>query len=112
MLPVTDKTIFEGASISKSVFAFFVMTFVEEAKLNLDKPLYEYFPHPDIKDEERYKKITARMVLKHIKKTDWVGLEKIFQERIANRCRIYYFGYFRFLRDLGSRYDVLSHPTS
>src|SRR5687768_7055877 len=27
-LPVTDKTIFEGASISKSIFAFFVMTYV------------------------------------------------------------------------------------
>ena len=44
-LPVTDKTIFEGASMSKSVFAFFVMRFVEEGKLNLDKPLYEYLPY-------------------------------------------------------------------
>jgi CubicO group peptidase (beta-lactamase class C family) len=42
-IPVTKKTIFEGASMSKSVFAFFVMTFVEEGKLDLDKPLYEYF---------------------------------------------------------------------
>ena len=40
-LPVTNKTIFEAASISKSVFAFFVMQFVEEGKLDLDKPLYE-----------------------------------------------------------------------
>lgn len=63
--PITCQTIFEGASISKSVFAFFVMTFVEEGKLDLDKPLFEYYPHPDIKDDERYKKITARMVLCH-----------------------------------------------
>lgn len=63
--PVTDSTIFEGASISKSVFAFFVMTYVEEGKLDLDRPLYEYLPYPDIADDERYKKITARMVLSH-----------------------------------------------
>lgn len=64
-LSVTDKTIFEGASMSKSVFAFFVMKYVEEGKLNLDKPLYEYLPYPDIAYDERYKKITARIVLSH-----------------------------------------------
>src|SRR5687768_9997889 len=31
---VTDKTIFEGASLSKSVFACYVMTYVEENKLD------------------------------------------------------------------------------
>jgi CubicO group peptidase (beta-lactamase class C family) len=64
-IPVTEKTIFEGASMSKSVFACFVMTYVEEGKLDLDKPLYEYLPYPDIAHDERYKKITARMVLSH-----------------------------------------------
>lgn len=64
-LPVTDKTIFEGASMSKSVFAFFVMKFVEEGKLDLDKPLFEYLPYDEIAYDERYKKITARMVLSH-----------------------------------------------
>src|SRR5688500_20332793 len=64
-LPVTDKTIFEGASISKSIFAFFVMTYVEEGKLDLDRPLFEYLPYPDIAHDERYKKITARMILSH-----------------------------------------------
>lgn len=64
-LPVTDKTIFEGASISKSLFAFFVMTYVEEGRLDLDRPLHEYLPYPDISHDERYKKITARMVLSH-----------------------------------------------
>ncbi|WP_435800313.1 serine hydrolase domain-containing protein [Polaribacter sp.] len=64
-LPVTDKTIFEGASISKSVFASFVMKYVEEGKLDLDKPLFEYLRYPDIEYDERYKKITARMVLSH-----------------------------------------------
>src|SRR5687768_13955160 len=62
-LKVTDETIFEGASLSKSVFACFVMTYVEEGKLDLDKPLYRYLPYREIMTDERYMKITARMVL-------------------------------------------------
>jgi len=60
-----NKSIFEGAFISKSVFGFFAMTFVEEGLLDLDKPLYEYLPNPAIEYDERYKKITARIVLSH-----------------------------------------------
>ena len=122
---VTNKTIFEGASMSKSLFAFLVMIYVEEGKLDLDKPLFEYLPYPDIAYDDRYKKITARMVLshrsgfpnwreneedkklkikfepgtgyeysgegyqylamvlKHIEGTDWNGVEKAFQEKVA-----------------------------
>lgn len=60
-----NNSIFEGASISKSVFGFFVMTFVEDGMLDLDKPLYEYLPYPDIEHDESYKKITARIALSH-----------------------------------------------
>tara|TARA_R110001583_G_C5606193_1_gene404934 strand:- start:49 stop:1515 length:1467 start_codon:yes stop_codon:yes gene_type:complete len=60
-----NQSIFEGASISKSVFGFFVMTFVEDGILDLDKALFQYLPNPDIEYDERYKKITARMVLSH-----------------------------------------------
>jgi len=129
-LPVNKETIFEGASMSKSVFAFFVMKFVEEGKLDLDKPLYEYLPYDDIAHDDRYKKITARMVLshrtgfpnwreneedkklkikfepgtsyeysgegyqylakvlKHIQKTDWNGLEALFQEKVAKPLKM------------------------
>ena len=63
--PVTAETIFEGASLSKPVFAHFVMTFVEEGELDLDRPLHEYLPHPDVDNQEWADKITARMVLSH-----------------------------------------------
>lgn len=64
-LPVTDQTIFEGASLSKPVFAHFVMTFVEEGVLDLDRPLAEYLKHPDVGNDKRAELITARMVLSH-----------------------------------------------
>jgi len=62
---VDDQSLFEAASLSKTVFAYFVMKMVEKGKLNLDKPLYQYLPFPEIEYDERYKKITTRMVLDH-----------------------------------------------
>ena len=62
---VTEKTIFEGASLSKPLFAYLTMFMVEDGLLDLDKPLYQYLENPDIAYDERYKEITARMVLSH-----------------------------------------------
>ena len=72
--PVTDKTIFEGASLSKPLFAYFVMKMVEKGTLNLDEP---YFPIletvlpgnisevVDSASLDHYKSITPRMTLSH-----------------------------------------------
>jgi CubicO group peptidase (beta-lactamase class C family) len=62
---VNDQTLFEAASVSKPIFAYFVMRMVEKGLLNLDTPLYKYLPYPDIEHDDRYKLITARMVLNH-----------------------------------------------
>lgn len=62
---VTQKTLFESGSVTKSVFAFVVMRLVERGVLKLDQPLYELFPFEEVSRDERYKKITARHVLCH-----------------------------------------------
>jgi CubicO group peptidase (beta-lactamase class C family) len=62
--PVTSRTLFEAGSITKLVFAFAVMRLYEKGKIDLDKPLHQYFPSPDI-DDERYRLMTARHVLSH-----------------------------------------------
>jgi len=71
---LNDKeTITGAASLSKTVFAYLVMILVEEGKLDLDRPLHEYFDKPlleypayaDLVGDERYKQVTARMVLSH-----------------------------------------------
>lgn len=64
---VDDQTIFEAASLSKPIFAYFALKMVDRGILDLDKPLYEYIPHPGIAEDskEDYKLITARMVLSH-----------------------------------------------
>jgi CubicO group peptidase (beta-lactamase class C family) len=72
-LPLTPNSIMIAASLSKSIFAFMVMQLVEEHVLDLDKPVYQYFPKPlpeypdytDLASDPRYKAITLRMLLSH-----------------------------------------------
>jgi CubicO group peptidase (beta-lactamase class C family) len=73
------NTVFYGASLSKMVFAHLVMQLVQDSVINLDKPLQEYLKQPlpeikfekswkgfaDLKEDERYKLVTARMCLSH-----------------------------------------------
>lgn len=78
-IPLQTTSVMYGASLAKMVFAYIVMQFVQEKIIDLDKPLVEYLAKPlpdykiigwkrgyqDIKNDERYKKITARMCLTH-----------------------------------------------
>ena len=71
--PVTDETVYEAASFSKPVYSYAVLKLVERGELELDKPLIEYVSDEYIEknylggkiDDERFRKITARMVLTH-----------------------------------------------
>jgi CubicO group peptidase (beta-lactamase class C family) len=71
--PLTANTLMAGASFTKPVFAYLVMQLVEEGALDLDKPVYQYLEKPlpeyesykDLAGDERYKLITARMLLSH-----------------------------------------------
>jgi CubicO group peptidase (beta-lactamase class C family) len=68
-----EQTLFSAASFSKTVFAYLVMLLAEEKVIDLDRPLYEYLDKPlyeypayaDLKGDDRYKQITARMALSH-----------------------------------------------
>ena len=63
--PVTDKTVFQAASLSKVVAAYITLRFVDQGKIDLDTPLWTYWQSPRTKDNALAKKITARMVLNH-----------------------------------------------
>ncbi len=70
---LTQNTVMYGASFTKAVFAYLVMQLVEEEALDLDKPVHQYLAKPlpeyekykDLAGDERYKLITARMLLSH-----------------------------------------------
>ncbi|HAS46404.1 MAG TPA: hypothetical protein DCS93_38340 [Microscillaceae bacterium] len=62
---VTDETLFEAASITKTVFGFLVCRLAEQGIIDLDKPLHQYLPFKAIAHDKRYELITARHVLSH-----------------------------------------------
>jgi len=62
--PLTKDTMYGIGSTSKVFTAAAVMKLVDEGKVNLDTPVVQYIPDFKMKDE-RYKKITPRMLLNH-----------------------------------------------
>ena len=50
---VTAETLFEAASLSKPVFAYIVLKLAERGDLDLDRPLSDVLPHPDLDDPRR-----------------------------------------------------------
>ncbi len=62
---VDQETVFAAASLTKPVFAYAVMKLADAGRIELDRPLAEYLAYQDIADDERARKITARMVLSH-----------------------------------------------
>lgn len=81
--PLTTDTVMYGASLTKSVFSYAVMTLVDAGKIKLDTPLKNYLdkplpsygpdakfpdkygPYKDLANDPRWEKITARMCLTH-----------------------------------------------
>ena len=62
---VDHETLFEAASVSKTVFAYAVMKLCEKGVLNLDTPLLKYGAKPLLEGDPRVEQITARHVLSH-----------------------------------------------
>ncbi len=67
---VTVNTIFEGASLAKTLFAYAVLKFFKKENLSIDEPLVNYYPHPYSEwkfssDNPSLKLITLRHILSH-----------------------------------------------
>jgi len=62
---IDTLTVFEGASLTKPIVAAGLLRMVGRGEFDLDRPLYEYVPYPDIESDPRYRRITARIVLSH-----------------------------------------------
>jgi CubicO group peptidase (beta-lactamase class C family) len=90
-LPLTIDSVMSAASFSKVAFAYLVMKLVDDGKVDLDRPIYQYLPKPlpeypryaDLADDPRYKQITARMLLSHTAGfANWRWLEDDHKLRI------------------------------
>lgn len=63
--PVDEATVFEAASLSKTLFAYSVLQLVEANRLNLDAPVTTYGVDRILPDDARSDAITTRMLLSH-----------------------------------------------
>lgn len=72
-LPLTPDSVMTAASLTKAAFATVVMRLVQRGQLNLDKPIEQYLgkplgefpPYADLKDDPRTAKLTLRILLDH-----------------------------------------------
>ena len=72
-LPLTPDSVMTSASLSKAAFATMTMRLVEAGVLDLDKPIAQYLPKPlpdypryaDLRDDDRWKKLTLRILFSH-----------------------------------------------
>jgi len=62
---INDSTIFQAASLSKTLFAYAVLKMVEKGDLDLDTSLSDYFGAAYIKNDDRVHQISGRTVLSH-----------------------------------------------
>ncbi len=63
--PVSSKTVFEVASISKVITAYTALRLVEEGRLSLDEPVHTYLKNPWLPPSVYADKITLRHLLSH-----------------------------------------------
>ena len=72
-LALTPDTVMPAASMTKAAFATEVMLQVQKGVLDLDVPIQQYLPKPlpeyekyaDLQGDDRYKKLTLRILLSH-----------------------------------------------
>lgn len=70
-LPVDPDTLFQIASITKTITATVVMRLVERGALALDAPVRRYLPQFRLRDEDAASRATVRHLLTHT--SGWLG---------------------------------------
>jgi len=61
--PTAYNSIFNVASLTKTVTTMITLRLVTEGKWNLDEPLYKYWTDPDVQTDPRSKTLTTRHIL-------------------------------------------------
>ncbi|MBZ6379290.1 MULTISPECIES: serine hydrolase domain-containing protein [Pacificimonas] len=64
-IPVTEETMFNTASVAKTVITETVLRLVDQGRVSLDEPIAAHYRHPDLSADPRYNKLTPRLLLSH-----------------------------------------------
>lgn len=96
-------TMFNSASLAKSITAQAVLRLATERRLSLDEPIAAYYVEPDLAGDPRYRKLTPRLILSHrsgLLNWSYVYPDKKLAFVAEPGAR---FGY------SGAAYDILAH---
>ena len=71
--PIDSSTVFLAGNLGQPILAYIVLDLASMEKFDIDRPLYKDLPKPvseyplwrDLKNDERYKRLTARRILSH-----------------------------------------------
>lgn len=64
-VPASADTLFNVASLTKTITAETILRLVAKGKLSLDEPVARYWIDPDLKDNTKLQQLTPRMLLSH-----------------------------------------------
>lgn len=65
-IPANPNTLFDVASLTKTVTAETILRLVAKGKLSLDESVAPYWIDPDLKDNPKVHQLTPRMLLTHM----------------------------------------------
>jgi CubicO group peptidase (beta-lactamase class C family) len=83
-VPVSERTLFEAASLSKPVFSYLLLQLAEAGRIDLDAPIHRALDYPRIRDRERYAMATPRLALSHaIGFPNWAGAPRDWERSDA-----------------------------
>jgi CubicO group peptidase (beta-lactamase class C family) len=64
-IPASARTVFNTASVAKTVTAETLIALAAKGLISLDEPLHPYVTDADLSSDPRYQKLTARLLLSH-----------------------------------------------
>jgi CubicO group peptidase (beta-lactamase class C family) len=64
-VPASAKTVFNTASVAKTVTAETLLALAAKGLISLDEPIDRYVSDPDLSSDPRFKKLTVRLLLSH-----------------------------------------------
>jgi CubicO group peptidase (beta-lactamase class C family) len=93
--PASVNSIFNTASIAKSITAYLAVSLIERGDLKLDERLDKYWVDPDLKGDKRVKLLTPHIILSHQTGFDnwrWMNEEKKLKFNVDPGTKVTYSG--------------------
>ena len=63
--PITEDSLFNTASVAKTITAEVMLALLAEGLIDLDEPVAPHVQHPELSSDSRYEQLTPRLLMSH-----------------------------------------------